>query len=194
MKFEYTHEEHPDDSSVIDEVYYNKKDELLVVKFLTSATARIYSHVPWDVFNDFQNAPSMGGFYNRFIKEKYTSGPVSVVGLELVDLNELDDQSNDEPIDLSDQASYTASKLPKTGDKVTAGTIIGHSNTGNSRGAHIQFATKRDYEIQYRIGNHQVLFKTQAGGDIEAVERLKNTLSVVGITEFEIEWVKRYFA
>ena len=61
---------HNVDSSAFSQIGYDDTTETLVVVFHNSG-AYEYLNVPTDVAYDFENADSLGGFYNDYIKGQY---------------------------------------------------------------------------------------------------------------------------
>lgn len=57
-------------SESIASIGYDDDAETLEVEFVTGAVYR-YSGVPQDVYEDFRQAPSKGGFFNQHIKNAY---------------------------------------------------------------------------------------------------------------------------
>ena len=58
------------DSSAFSSVGYNYDYEVLIVEFRTSGTY-VYYDVPEDVWEEFLDASSLGGYYNDYIKHDY---------------------------------------------------------------------------------------------------------------------------
>ncbi len=57
-------------SSNIAEIGYDDSSQLLYVRFLNS-TLYVYKNVPDVEFQSFKNAPSLGSYLNRSIKNSY---------------------------------------------------------------------------------------------------------------------------
>lgn len=79
-KVEYYIDKAEVNSSSIDSLYYNKNGQRLWVKFVNGNIAG-YAGVPVSVFNEFKNAPSVGRYYNNWVKGAYTglNGDVDLV-------------------------------------------------------------------------------------------------------------------
>lgn len=58
------------ESSVIQEIGYDKDHEVLEVLFLSGELYQ-YEKVPHNIFVSFMTAPSYGTFYNEYIKHQY---------------------------------------------------------------------------------------------------------------------------
>jgi hypothetical protein len=58
------------DSTLLHSIGYNSQTNSLFVKFLKGGLYR-YEKVPYEVYDDFQNAPSAGKFFLTKIKNHY---------------------------------------------------------------------------------------------------------------------------
>ena len=57
------------DSSVIKEVSYRRRTMTII---FNSGARYKYKAIPRNLFDAFRNAPSIGQYFNRYIKDKYT--------------------------------------------------------------------------------------------------------------------------
>lgn len=64
-------------STCFSAVGYDKDAEILFVQFRESGTIYSYDNVPQEIYDEMNNADSMGGYYNRNIKGVYTSTRLS---------------------------------------------------------------------------------------------------------------------
>lgn len=60
------------DSSAISEMGYDSKNRALIVRFKSSGKAYVYIDFPKTEWESFRNAKSIGSYYNKNIKGKYT--------------------------------------------------------------------------------------------------------------------------
>jgi len=58
-------------SSAIRQIGYDKSTQMLGIVF-DGGNSGQYSGVPIDVYNEFIKAPSIGKYFNQFIKDKYS--------------------------------------------------------------------------------------------------------------------------
>lgn len=58
-------------SSSIAEVGYDKGSKMLLIRFKHNRKLYRFCRVPVGVFEEFLNAPSLGEYYNRYIKDQY---------------------------------------------------------------------------------------------------------------------------
>lgn len=61
------------DSSCFSEVGYSAVREMLAVRFRSSGAAYLYYEVPPEAWDAFCSAPSLGKYYNAYIKPAYAS-------------------------------------------------------------------------------------------------------------------------
>ena len=73
MTFTYTHSNLDLDSTLVEEAYYNDRNQQLAV-VLSNGWGYTYSGVPFSQWQAFVNATSPGGFYNTSIKRLYGPG------------------------------------------------------------------------------------------------------------------------
>ena len=59
------------DSSLLEEVSYDNKDEVLEVKFLHSEAIYVYQHVDERDFEEFRSADSLGSHFAKNIRNGY---------------------------------------------------------------------------------------------------------------------------
>ena len=64
---------HRVDSSAISRIGYDITNKVLGVEFEESGEVYYYYDVPENIYNDLENADSIGGYYNDYIKGKYYS-------------------------------------------------------------------------------------------------------------------------
>ncbi len=67
-------------STCFEYVGYDVNDRLLCVIFRDSKMMYYYENVPYELWRDFVNASSLGGFYNEYIKPEYDYSYKEYVG------------------------------------------------------------------------------------------------------------------
>ncbi len=66
-------------STAIRNFDYDEDEQQLVVTFVTGRTY-VYEAVPREVYDAFRSASSKGGFFNRFIRDRYRFSEVARAG------------------------------------------------------------------------------------------------------------------
>lgn len=61
----------PVESTAIKSIGYNEDKSLLEIEILETGRVYQYKNVPVEEYLDFMNAPSLGEYYNRVIKQNY---------------------------------------------------------------------------------------------------------------------------
>lgn len=152
-KFEY-HEGAPiHGSDVFNYYWYNADDEELLLSF-SAGYKRVYFDVNLDMFNEFKDAPSKGGFYNAELKGEFTSASIEDdVTLEMIE---------PEPVNVVAHDAVTSLKagefvISKDGAAVFNGIVSSNEVTAK-------------YTVNALLGNaYEASYEVDSNSDLNAV-------------------------